>query len=356
MPKYDKRVYQTYACVVSPSTISTYLDCPRRVFFEKVVKLRQVKERRKLLSMAMGNVGHAALERWLLCDDSGRVPNPEIIRTAIHTSGPLKGQATGQPVELFPDGWHVDDPVTLDAAEQDAVRNTVMAMIEHGVVQRRPDRLVEEPFTLVVDEAQSLVVHGVIDVIQREGVEDHKFTSARKWIPGPKKLASDPKMICYAVEWLNRVGSCNTVWMRLNFGVRNPDDLYVKSVDVDVGRDEVMEYFHRTIAPAARGVLELKRSGITAEHWSLITGPQSRGVCQKYGGCPYADICVEGASVEEFREKVKRLNEVTKNGEVDIRSEEATGGQARYGTITGTRGGVRSADRGGVRRRRSRYQ
>lgn len=327
MPKYDPEVYKRYACVVSPSTLATYLTCPRKAWFSKVLRMPELAERKKLLSRAMGNVGHAVLERYLLADDTGRGPD-------------------GKAVDLYPDGWHVDDPVVLTHVEQAEIRAAIEHMIDSGTVVRRPGRLVEEPFTIVVDEEKGLVIHGVLDVTHPEGVEDHKFSKSKKWISTVKDLANDIKMICYAVDHIARFGS-QSVWLRLNYGIRGAT--FTKPVDVEVSREGVMRYFHETIVPAAEGVLELKRAGLSVDEWRDVTGPQQQGACQKYGGCPFATVCSGEETPQEFQNRIRLLNQETQDGKLDLRS------QAQEGSRYALPARRKSGKPGRVQGRRSRY-
>lgn len=253
---WDKALYSKYALVSSPSQLTTYLDCPRKWWFKSVCRLPDGSDQKKFV---FGSAFHDVVMRWL--------------------------QSTEQrPVELFPAGW--DDG--LDAVESTSIRKLVETGIADGTLRRLPGMEVEKEYVSVVTPDVAMI--GALDVVSPEGVEDHKTSKSKNYVASQKELASDAKMLCYAHEWLKAHPASN-VKLRLNYFIKDPDNLSTRVVEVMVPAAGVADFWEKTAKPAHEGMLALKRARKPAEKWQEVTGPQTKETCRKYGGCPYAKIC-----------------------------------------------------------------
>jgi CRISPR/Cas system-associated exonuclease Cas4 (RecB family) len=95
-PKWDSRVYKENELVMSPSQLENYLQCPRKWWFNSIRKMPELEQKKD--NFDFGNVLHEAAARWISADDTGRDHN-------------------GQPVDLFPDGWDVQEGRKLSPAD-----------------------------------------------------------------------------------------------------------------------------------------------------------------------------------------------------------------------------------------------
>src|SRR6185369_11814492 len=84
---------QSEPLTISASQIATWDDCHRKWWLQRVAKLPEVPRG----YLIFGTVLHACLERWCSADAQGRVPDP--------VPECLKGQRSGDPVDVFPPGW-----------------------------------------------------------------------------------------------------------------------------------------------------------------------------------------------------------------------------------------------------------
>lgn len=299
MPRreFDRTLFERFEHVASPSQLVDYLDCPRKWWFRRCHQLKQPDDQKKFL---FGNCLHAVVERWLEADDSGRID--------------------GRPVDLYPEGWNEG----LNAAETALVRVLFEKGVSSGMLRRIPGRVIERSYEREV--VPGVVSIGALDCDSSEGVDDHKSTKNARYIATQDELASDPKMLSYAYEWLlSRWDALEAddpavaaglsledvhdeVPLRLNYFVKDPDKPAVKSVTVAVSTQDVLDFWEKTVVPAHQGMLDLKRAKIPELNWRRVTGPQSKNVCKKYGGCPYARICGGCQTPAAFRAEMARIN------------------------------------------------
>lgn len=296
--EWDKTLFQRYEHVASPSQLVDYLDCPRKWWFRRCLRLPEVKDQHKF---TFGNVLHGVVERWLKADDSGRGED-------------------GNPVELYPEGW----AETLSPVDQALVRKLFDLAVKEGVIRRLPGRQIELPYEREV--VSGICSIGALDITSPEGVEDQKSTKSPRYIATQKELASDPKMLSYAYEWLSKAWAdfegtnpadapalswdevFPQVKLRLNYFVKDPEAPAVKAVETFVKTADVLDWWETTAIPAHRGMLELKRAKIDERDWRKVTGPQTKDTCKKYGGCPRAKICAGIQSCAAHRAEIERIN------------------------------------------------
>lgn len=283
--KWDKAVFDRYTVVASPSQFVDYLDCPRKWWFTRVIRLPVVKRQDKF---TFGNILHGVLQRWLDADDTGRGKD-------------------GQPVNLYPEGWTKDDDGgVVNKRDAQLIQMLVKAAIDGGLLRRTPGRVIEREFEFAIVPGVGCI--GAMDIEDSEGIEDHKSSKSRDWISSEKDLANDPKMLAYAKLWKDRNPEATHVRLRLNYMVKDPNDLFTKAVEVLVPADDVERFWNETMIPAAQGMLALKTAKIPMGDWSKVTGPQRPGVCKKYGGCAFAAICARQMTPLRYKEEIDRAN------------------------------------------------
>ena len=261
---------------ISPSQLASYLTCPRQWWFRSVHKLRDGKDP---TSRDRGTVLHAVCQRFCEADDNGRDKN-------------------GQPVDLFPEGWErvlefgKDTGRRVNHYDQAWVREMVQKGIDNGVLRRLPQRQVEYDYTR--DVVPGVKIKGVIDQVSPTVIEDHKTTKRRKYALGKKKLRADDKMLCYAVEAVEKRGKDDQtpVRLRLNYYCYDTKkDPQPWATEVDVPADEIARFRQTRLEPAAREMLAIKERNVPMDSWQEIEGPRVGGACDDYGGCAYARIC-----------------------------------------------------------------
>lgn len=262
--------YRRYAHTASASQISTFLTCPRKWWFSKVIRIPEEMDQTKFI---FGDRLHEACERWLLSDDTGRDPD-------------------GKPLELWPDGWNKG----LDDFDAGLVKQLVEKGIEEGVLRRTPNRAIEKPFQYQVVPGVS--VCGYRDVSAPGLVEDHKSIKRRRYKSSKKDLAVDPQLLLYAaidIRERMEVGyqpdPADKITLRHNQFIKDPNDLFVQPCETQVTVGEVMDFWENDIEPTAGDMLRLKQAKTPAAQYEQVEGPRKKGACREYGGCPFAEVC-----------------------------------------------------------------
>lgn len=285
---WDEALFAKYEHVASPSQLVDYLDCPRKWWFRRCVRLPERQDQTKFV---FGNCLHDLVQRWLQADDSGRGPD-------------------GHAVELYPSGWSEG----LSPAEAALVRGLFEKGVTDGLLRRLPGRQIEKEYVREVVPGVASI--GALDLTSPEGVEDQKSTKSPRYISTQDDLASDPKMLSYAYEWLDG-NDASGVKLRLNYFVKDPKAPATKAVETIVPAGKVMEFWQKTSVPAHQGMLDLKRAKIPELEWRKVTGPQQKDTCKKYGGCPYAKICGGCQTPAGYTAEIKRAN-LKKKGPVTV--------------------------------------
>ena len=277
---------------ISPSQLANYLDCPRKWFFQTVLKLPDFKSP---VSRDFGTCLHEVLERFYGADDSGRDEN-------------------GLPVDLFPPGWEKvrefgrDTGRELNMQEQAIAKKLIAQAIEDGFLQRPPARSIERYVKIPVDDGVD--IHGYIDVHSPGLILDHKTTKNPKWAMSAKKLSQDPKMLCYAV--MEQVEAPGTpVTLRLDYYDKSLSKRPFK-VETCLKPQRVIDFRSEVLEPSAR---HIRQSDLSPDDWAEVEGPRAKGACDAYGGCPFAKICSRVCTVDQYQNpepKKKRTPEVAK--------------------------------------------
>jgi hypothetical protein len=280
---FGKTFDYSYPLVVSASQCETFQDCPRKWWLGKVQRLKEpLKD-----STERGDVFHEVCERWLEADDRADV-------------------------DPFPEGW--DDRISpVDAA---LIKVVFQQFVDRGILVRTPGRQVEKPFQIPVLDGVSMI--GFIDVLEPTRVTDHKTTSAPRYMKTADGLAKNFQMVIYGcaaiAEYLRRKDPPpDTITLRHNQAFLpkpDSDDLpFVRATEVDVTPEYIVDFWDREIVPLAEKMLHWKRAGLAPDQWGKLPGPKRKGICRKYGGCPYQQICGGTETPDDYKARVTRHND-----------------------------------------------
>ncbi len=215
----------------SPSQFATWLDCPRKWAFSRVLpgKPNRFAE--------LGTRVHASLEAWL----RDGVELPDTVEGAIAMSG-------------LP---HLPEPGT--------------AIVESGFSFDRDAWIAHGFRDFVVPND-----YGAVPV-----VGDHKTTTDLKWAKTPEDLAQDPQGTIYAASAMIEFGADVVDLLWVYYQTREP--YRSKPVRLRIYEDEVARRLEEFDAIALEmqdvsdaPIKEIKYNG---------------NACDKYGGCPYVVEC-----------------------------------------------------------------
>ncbi len=301
MPR--SKVYKEGMNYLSPSQYETAELCTRKWWFGYgPTKLPRPPGK----GTDFGSVVHAICERFLLADETGRVPAPPAgsdhallggVAVPVWKDGPFKGQAQGNPADIFPPDWNKVDGRTLNGSESAMAKTLYEAAVEGGVLERRPGREIEKPVEGPIIPGWELV--GYIDVAYPDEIEDHKSMGQIRYALSPKKLAQATQMLTYAYSLIQADPNLDLVRLRHNVWSKSP--LKVRKIEVPVTRAQIMANW-ALFQEKARYLTEWKTfDGV----WQDVPGPHANGACSKYGGCPYRGICSGGQDLAEYRIQVE---------------------------------------------------
>lgn len=264
---------------LSASQIDTFQTCPRKWWLDKVAKCPQPSDRKLLL----GEVGHSVGENHLL-------------------SKPLYPEGWTSPTNRFT-GQKSEHHIT--STEQALVKALITKAIDEGVLIRHPDQVIEKEFRLrkvaqVEDVSVSII--GFIDHFYGNHIDDHKFTGAPRYY-GASKLSSAIAMNLYAYAMYEEgLIAEPSAWLRYNLFVKDLRDPVVKKVEVEKSKEDIYKYYEEEIVPSFKP-MALAQKNCTS--WEQVDSAMARGeakkACEKYGGCPYLDICMGKVGVDDYK-------------------------------------------------------
>jgi len=302
--------YRAFAHTASASQFDTFLTCPRKWWFQKVVKLPELDGQ---LQFEFGDILHEACERYLDADDQGR-------------------DDQGNALDLWPEGWNRG----LTDFDSTLIKRLVEKGIEEGVLRRMPGREVEAPIGIWNGRnytprqiVPGVGVCGYRDVKSPGMVEDHKSVKNKDYCKSQADLLADPQMLLYAAITIIELAEANeelpeTVLLRHNQFIKNPKDLRVKATEVDVELDVIQEFWEKTLEPAAVDMLRYKKEMKDESKWDKIEGPRENGACMKYGGCPFGRICGRAEHPTAYRARIGRINAIPAELDTDTVTKENT--------------------------------
>lgn len=231
---------------VSPSQISTYLDCPRKWGWGKIDKIQVPPNG----SAALGSKVHAVLEDYLA--GKGLVYDPGLAIVGDIASSGLE---------------HIPEP-------------------------QAPGMIIEHPFTFQPEGLTDVLYTGRIDFFlsplntrPRPLIGDHKTTSGLQWAKSPDDLRADPQGVIYGAYAFDAYPEAEGVDLRWVYyqtkGARRS-----KKTELTWTREENRKALEKINVTAGQ-IASITRSSIK----SATELPYSPEACEKYGGCPYRAQC-----------------------------------------------------------------
>ena len=287
--------------IYSISAIEDHDKCPRRRWFNKTCKLPQAGRK----SPVFGDVAHAVAERFFEADDRGR-------------------NKYGDPVDLYPDKWQymknrftgklTDEKVTEEEAV--LIKSLVNTAITEGLWIREPGRIVELPFRLSLPDLDIVTLMGFIDLANPKEVLDHKFVKNMNYALSVRRGAQrsiyeSTQMMTYA--WVRYfLGHKGPLDLSLMYYIKDYDAPAVKKRTVEVGKEEVDEFYHKHTLPSMKEMkkvdLEYPKNRVLDFRKVSPTRDPAKECNRHYGGpCPYINICAESCSIELY---LKQFNKV----------------------------------------------
>ena len=227
---------------VSASQISTFRECPRKWYFDKIVRL----PRTSTSATELGSRVHAVLEAYLRGEVESIDTSDEVGQIAASGLGYLPPVSSVLEIERSLEG---------DMALDDA----------------------------------PVPVQGYVDVIDARSNEilDHKTTSSQRYIKTQKELRDNVQMIMYATAYLRRFPQESHVTLtHIYYGTKKR---WSKKVSVKVSREHVESQWS-AIKETITQMIEVSRADNAGD------APTCYEACDNYGGCPYRGQCFRAPS------------------------------------------------------------
>lgn len=304
---------------VTSTQDSTYALCPRRWWFQYVLRIPQ--ERHDFFTL--GSVLHQCAERFHFGGVRKIVPTLEEARlmTAdpdpFAPGGALFGQTPGAKMELFPPHFHKllernGEWVELSkASDRMKVVSLIEAAIQNGTLTHMPDQMIEDIVQHPLSEGmsyRSFIDH--CDYLMAEG-RDHKTAGAQKSLKTPRGLSKDIQQLAYGMHIL---------FKRREMGLEDPDLVQIRHNQFPkwgakprhvyaeekrgvrgVSVESLEKNWQRLIA-VSKLMKVMLDEGPHLE-WERIQGPEpGSGACAKYGrhGCQFQRICNKAIPVTDM--------------------------------------------------------
>ena len=264
----------------SASQLETHGLCSRKWWFNYVKRLPTLPK----THFAFGTILHEVCERYLKADYLGC-------------------DESGNPVDLYPEGWQLKDDYELTPVEQSLVKSLVDRAIEEGILVRQGGEVEAEIKRKMAD---GIMYVGKIDHLCPDGIEDHKTTKSTRWALSPQALAKNKQVLLYAREWLERKREAGEsipekVRLQHNVFIKDPEAPQVRKTVAYVEPADIDNAWNNAIDQAKQMVLDRQ-----VENWTEFSDPEA-GACMKYGGCEFRSICGRRESMERY---VSRLESV----------------------------------------------
>ncbi len=266
---------------LSASQLETVALCPRKWLGSYPLRLPIYKKS----YFGFGSCLHGAAERYLL----------------------------GKP-DLFPEGWDIDPDtkVRLSPADAGLVRVLIAKGIEAGSLERRPDGLVEQWFSL---PAGQHTVVGKIDYysLAARTIEDHKTGKNDRYMKKTGRgLVDNLQLQIYSkhlIELVRKRGEPdpqviqlihNQYWKEPEPGVRRICGETTTMITEAFWKDQVMPLV--SLAQDVSGA---------SDFLDAPAGPED--ACNAYGGCPFLTLCSGAENILNYRARINTMNEQQKN-------------------------------------------
>lgn len=290
---------------ISASQIELFELCQRKWWFERVLRLPSPSTS----DQTFGTVLHAVAERYLSADEQGRVP----YLPHWPDDHPLKGQSPGEPVNLYPEGWHIArDRFTaaessIDLREAQLIKSLIAEAIESGALARATGGLVEHHFEFEIVEGVQM--QGYIDyLVPFYEVQDHKTSGSRRWRKTPEKIAESRQMQIYAyvlyqmaAEHYKDPKRRHTFLLTHNFYCKDPKDLHVQRTSAeDISDTWVLNKMSEIRKMAQR----MKALRTVKDHNEIPLPDPAKDACKAYGGCKLCNVCGNRETAEDYKKRI----------------------------------------------------
>lgn len=240
---------------VSASQITTFRDCPRKWYFNKIVGL----ETPSTPATELGSAVHQVLENYL--------------RDGVDFPSTEAGEIARSGAHLLPDDQHVEIELSLDEMP-----------------------LADSP----------IKVAGFIDALypQRHQILDHKTSSNKRYTKTRRELRENVQLILYARAYIDRAVDAESVLLtHIYYGTRSR---WSKRVEVSLTRAEILEKW----ATIRADIEEMMRVSTLPNAGEVSP---NRATCDKYGGCPFAGKCFRAHAYQPAPKQPKTTNSSGEN-------------------------------------------
>lgn len=219
---------------VSASQITTFRDCPRKWYLQKIVKLPSPAT----AATELGSRVHEELEHWL--------------RERRPFSDSLEGYIAASGAPLLPQDNRVY--IELNIAESLPIKDSPVPVL------------------------------GFIDALYPDSrlILDHKTSSNKRYTKTARELAYNVQLMLYAYAWLTHNDEPEVTVSHVYYGTRGAR--WSHRVDATCSREHVVAQW----AKIKKTIIEMQRTA-TAPTAAAVT--PNYQACEKYGGCPYVAEC-----------------------------------------------------------------
>jgi RecB family exonuclease len=237
---------------VSASQITTFRDCARKWYLQKIVKLPSPST----AATQLGGEVHAELENWL--------------RDGTPFSEGLAGDVAKSGAHLVP----LDRPIEIE-----------LSLDKSLPIADSPVRVL-----------------GFIDALYpaHARILDHKTSSNKKYTKTPRELAHNVQLMLYGKALIDHTQHERVHLTHVYYGTRGA--AWSKRVDVTVTRDHIEHQW-----AAIRASIDAMLIVSEAPHAGAVVPTYTS--CDKYGGCPYAGECFRADKYRPHQEADNEDNE-----------------------------------------------
>lgn len=230
--------------MLSPSQISSWIDCRRKWFFQSALKLPQPEKE----STAAGKRVHKILEDYLV------------------------------------DGTEIDRKERMGRDFNVGACATALAR-DLPPAASVPKSQVESHFVIGID---GIKIQGYRDLIDFGYVRDHKTTSALKWAKTPSDLQTDPQALIYAISMFAADYAGESVKCEWGYGqIKGPAKTLL--VHTDFTETQAFDKYYEHVHPHALEILKARQ--LPLEESAAQELAPNLDACESFGGCPFQSQC-----------------------------------------------------------------